>query len=250
MMIAWDEIQGQLARMLRSRLFARCVRLQRFLRFTVDRAMAGESESLKEYTLAIEVFDRPVSYDPRVDSVVRVEARRLRQKLQAYYQGAGWRDPVRIKYPQGSYAPVFEPLPSANEEAGRTRVAVLPFINISPDPALDYFCDGLTEELISALSAVESLNVVARTSVFEFKGVSVDVRDLGRKLGVDAVIEGSVRRDGQRLRISVQAVEAETGYHLWSGAFDRARETSFRTQERISAIIADELLSRLLVTVS
>ncbi len=140
-MIAWDEIQGQLAKMLGSRLFARCARLQRFLQFTVARALAGDAECLKEYTLAIEVFDRPQSYDPRLDSVVRVEARRLRRKLQAYYRGDGSRDRVRINYPKGSYVPVFEPLVIRDEAQSRIGVAVLPFVNMSPDPSLDYCCD-------------------------------------------------------------------------------------------------------------
>ncbi len=249
-MIAWDEIQGHLSKMLRSRLFARCARLQRFLRFTVERALAGEAASLKEYTLALEVFDRPQSYDPRVDSVVRVEARRLRQKLRAYYRGDGLREPVRIKYPQGSYVPVIEAHSGTAGAQDRTSVAVLPFLNLGPDPVLDYFCDGLTEELINALSALEGFNVVARTSVFQFKHVPVDVRDVAQKLGVSVVIEGSVRRDGRRLRVTVQVVDAETGYHLWSGAFDRSAEDTWRTQEEISAAIAEALPSKLLLTVS
>ena len=248
-MVTWDEIQGQLAKMLGSRLFARCARLQRFLQFTVARTLAGDPDCLKEYTLAIEVFDRPQTYDPRLDSVVRVEARRLRRKLQAYYRGDGSRDRVRIDYPKGSYVPVFEPVVLRSEAQNRTGVAVLPFLNMSPDPCLDYYCDGITEELISALSTAEGLNVVARTSVFQFKGVSMDVRELGRRLGVKAVIEGSVRRDRRRLRITVQAVDAETGYHLWSGNFDRTGEDTFRTQEEISGAIAEALLSKLLLTV-
>jgi serine/threonine-protein kinase len=242
---AWDDIQEELARLLRSRVFARCARLQRFLRYTVERALAGDAVCLKEYTLAVEVFDRPHNYDPRVDSVVRVEARRLRRKLSAYYETDGRRDRVRITYPRGSYVPVFEPgQPPGSRE--RLSVAVLPFLNLTPDAALEYFCDGLTEELINALTARDAWNVVARTSVFQFKGVSADVRKVGRKLAVQTVIEGSVRQDGSRLRITAQAIDTGTGYHLWSGTFDRNPENRLRTQEEVGADIARALCSKLL----
>src|SRR5262249_37856688 len=147
----------------------------RFLRFTVERAVAGDADSLKEYTLALEVFDRPQDYDPKVDSVVRVEARRLRQKLDSYYRGDGSRDRIRISYPHGAYVPAFELLAVSPERRG---IAVLPFVSMSADPEQNFFCDGLTEQLIAALSAVDGLKVVARTSVFQFKGVAIDVRDI------------------------------------------------------------------------
>lgn len=103
-----DEVRSQLDRLLASDVFAQSDRLCRFLRFVVERALAGKAETLKEYVVGLEVFDRNEDYDPRVDSIVRVEAGRLRSKLDSYYHNGGRHDPVVITIPRGSYAPVFE----------------------------------------------------------------------------------------------------------------------------------------------
>src|ERR1700690_2017948 len=104
---AADEVRAQLARILDSKIFVQSERLRRFLSVPVEHALAGQSEGLKEYALGRDVFDRDQSYDPRVDSIVRVEARRLRRKLDEYYGELGERDPVRIEFSKGSYAPQF-----------------------------------------------------------------------------------------------------------------------------------------------
>jgi TolB-like protein len=103
-----DEVRAQLERILASETFATAARLRRFLRYVVERSLAGEGEQLKEYVIGVEVFDRDGEYDPRIDAIVRVEAGRLRAKLDEHEQGAGAADPVRIRIPRGSYAPVFE----------------------------------------------------------------------------------------------------------------------------------------------
>jgi TolB-like protein len=120
-----DAVSAQLQRILESELFASAGRLSRFLRFTVERTLEGEGDQLKEYRLGVEVFDRDASYDPRLDSIVRVEARRLRSRLAEYYQDAGAADPVFIRYERGSYTPQFllrEP-PSTSPSAGFTGSA-------------------------------------------------------------------------------------------------------------------------------
>lgn len=104
-----DEIRAELERILAAEQFVNGERHPRFLRYVVDRTLAGEGEQLKEYVLGVEVFDRPADYDPRLDSIVRVEARRLRAKLDDYYSGIGAGDPVIINIPKGSYAPTFHP---------------------------------------------------------------------------------------------------------------------------------------------
>ena len=108
-----DEVRGQLDRLLASAAFAGSARLSRFLRYVVERTLAGEGDRLKEYAVGVDVFDRDEAYDPRLDSLVRVEAGRLRTKLSEYYAAAGTADPVIIRMPRGSYAPVFEPRASA-----------------------------------------------------------------------------------------------------------------------------------------
>jgi serine/threonine protein kinase/tetratricopeptide (TPR) repeat protein len=128
----------------------------------------------------------------------------------------------------------------------RTAIAVLPFINMSADPEQEYFCDGITEEIINALSRIESLHVVARTSAFAFKGKNEDIREIGRKLNVGALLEGSVRRMGDRLRVTAQLVAVADGCHLWSDRYDRDAGDVFAVQDEISSAIADTLRVKLL----
>jgi len=125
-------------------------------------------------------------------------------------------------------------------------LAVLPFTNMSADPENDYFCDGLSEELINALTHIQELRVAARTSAFAFKGKEIDIREVGDKLNVGAVLEGSVRKSGPRLRITAQLINVEDGYHLWSSQFDREMKDIFDIQEEIALTIVDHLKLKLL----
>ena len=132
------------------------------------------------------------------------------------------------------------------EARWKKSIAVLPFSNLSPEKEQEYFCDGLSEEIINALSHIRGLRVVARTSAFAFKGKEIDIREVGEKLNVGAVLEGSVRKSGQRLRITAQLVNVEDGYHLWSGQFDREMKDIFDIQAEISLTIVDHLKLKLL----
>ena len=134
-------------------------------------------------------------------------------------------------------SPTVQPVPS---------IAVLPFVNMSADPEQDYFCDGMAEEIINALSQVHDLRVVARTSAFSFKGQKVDIRDIGRRLNVEVVLEGSVRKAGSRLRITAQLVNVSDGYHLWSERYDRILDDVFDIQDEISLAVVDRLKVELL----
>jgi TolB-like protein/Tfp pilus assembly protein PilF len=125
-------------------------------------------------------------------------------------------------------------------------IAVLPFADMSPQRDQEYFCDGLAEELINALAHIKPLRVVARTSAFSFKGGYYDVREIGEKLNVDTVLEGSIRKAGDRLRITTQLVSAADGYHLWSEKYDRNLEDIFVIQDEISLAIVDKLKIELL----
>jgi serine/threonine protein kinase/Tfp pilus assembly protein PilF len=120
-------------------------------------------------------------------------------------------------------------------------VAVLPFVNLSADKEQEYFCDGISEEIINALTHVAGLHVVARTSAFAFKGRQVDIREIGRKLHVEAILEGSVRKADRRVRITVQLVNIADGYHLWSEKYDRDMEDIFAIQDEIGLAVADKL---------
>lgn len=125
-------------------------------------------------------------------------------------------------------------------------IAVLPFANLSADPEQEYFCDGIAEEIINVLSRIESLHVVARTSAFAFKGQNKDIREIGAALGVSSILEGSVRKAGNRLRITGQLIKVSDGYHLWSERFDRTMDDIFEIQDEISLAIADQLKVKLL----
>lgn len=240
-----EQIRAQLERILASRIFVRSERLRRFLRFTIESVLGGDTSQINEQVLGREVFDRKEGYDPQIDSIVRVEARRLRTKLNQYYQELGAQDPVQILLPKGGYVPIFRyakpNVPPRKSAADLRTVAVLPFVNLSPDPDQDFFCDGITEEILNVLTTIPELNVVARTSVFHFKGTSADVREIGDRLGAGTVIEGSVRKADQRVRISVKAINASTGLSLWSGTFERDLVDIFAIQDEIARAIADSL---------
>jgi TolB-like protein len=120
----------------------------------------------------------------------------------------------------------------------KPSIAVLPFQNMSGDAEQEYFADGITEDIITALSRIPSLFVIARNSSFAYKGKAIDIRQIGRELGVRYVLEGSVRKAGQRLRITGQLVESETGSHLWADRFDSVLEDVFDLQDRVTVAVA------------
>jgi len=122
---------------------------------------------------------------------------------------------------------------------------VLPFANLSADPENEFFADGMTDEVINALAKVPGLRVVSRTSAFAFKGKQLDVREIGAQLNVQAVVEGSVRRSGRRLRLSAQLTNVADGYQLWSESFDRELEDVFAVQDELSRGIVSALQIRL-----
>jgi TolB-like protein/Tfp pilus assembly protein PilF len=143
-------------------------------------------------------------------------------------------------------------VPDRNDVKGKTkqthnRLAVLPFVNMSADTENEYFSDGITEELLNALTKVDGLQVTSRTSVFAFKGKNHDIRDIAIQLNVDKVLEGSVRKSGNRVRITAQLINAADGYHIWSENYDRNLDDIFEVQDEISGIIANKLRENLAV---
>ena len=242
--VSTDAVRVQLGRILASARFARSERLSLFLQYTVEQTMAGHAEQLKEYPIGIEVFGRKDSFDPRIDAIVRVQAITLRSRLKDYYAKEGRDDPIIIEYIKGGYAPVVRDRFSAESDstgAEQASIAVLPFVNLSPDPENEYFSDGLTEELISALSNVKGMRVVARTSVFQFKGKAEDVRKIGAQLNARMVLEGSVRKAGDHLRITAQLIDVASGYHTWSRTYRIEMKDLFAVQEEIAAAIVTTL---------
>jgi TolB-like protein len=135
------------------------------------------------------------------------------------------------------------PMKRGSSEAGlplpdKPSIAVLPFANLSGDPEQEYFADGMVEEIITALSRIRWLFVIARNSSFTYKGQMVDVKQVGRELGVRYVLEGSVRKAGSLLRITAQLIDASTGTHLWADRFDGSPEEVFKLQDEVASGVA------------
>src|SRR3984893_12459726 len=144
---------------------------------------------------------------------------------------------------------------SATKQSGSTEIpdksiAVLPFLDFSQAKDQEYFCDGISEEILDALAKVEGLRVVARTSSFAFKGRSTDVAEIGQKLGVRTVLEGSLRREGNRIRVTAQLINARDGFHIWSDTFERELQGVFAVQDEITRSIVDALKIKLAVAPS
>ncbi len=264
----------QLERVLLSPGFARNERMSRFLRFVVERHLEGRDGELKESLIAIEVFGRAPGYDSKKDPIVRTEASRLRARLSEYYSGEGKGDSLSIELPKGGYVPLLraaagEPVGEAPPRRGLPRViaaaavcvlvalaaaawwrfhksepigiAVLPLENLSHNPADDYLADGLTDELIRNLSLIDGLAPRSRTSSFAFKGKPRNIREVGKELAADYILEGSVLLAGQQLRINAQLIRVRDDFPIWSGKFDREATDIFAIQDEISLGIVNIL---------
>lgn len=239
------EIRGQLKRILESRTFSNSEHLRRFLEFAVRCALEGTTDQLNGSVLGRVVFDRGPTYDPRVESLVRTEAQRLRRRLRAYYAIEGCADPVSIIFEPGNYVPVFTHLRQIPEPGGPAphrlnpqTIAVLPFANRTSDPEQEYFCDEITEEIICALSRIPGLNVISWTSVFALKGTFQDVRVAGAHLEAGTVVAGSVRKSGNRLKIFAEMLDTENGEVRWAETFDRWMDGILEAEAEIAQAIA------------
>ena len=200
--------------------------------------LAGESAFQRETaadTLAAvlreeprELAATPLGLPPEV---VRLVRRCLAKRPEDRYQSAADLafDLEALAAPRAAAAP---------EPAATASIAVLPFSDLSPGRDQEYFCDGVAEEILNALCCVAGLRVAARTSSFQFRNTAADVRAIGRRLGVTHVLEGSVRKAGDRLRVTVQLVEVDGGYHLWSERYDRGLQDVFEIQDEIAQKVA------------
>ena len=251
----WSEsdqkaIREQLGRIIESGPFLQSRRRQRFLQYIVNETLAGRGERLKGYNIALAVFDRSETFDSNVDPIVRLEAARLRDRLREYYEGDGQNDPIRIDLPKGAYTPQIEFRHEGPRIARRLStqdfstvpsVAVLSFDDLSAGQSLGYLGDGVAEDIITALSRFPDLVVVARGSSFAYKGKAVDMRQVGKELGVDYVLEGSVRKDGDKLRIVSQLIDAKNGEHVWAERFDRSGMDPWALQDEVTGMIVSAI---------
>lgn len=266
-----EAVRAHLDSILRSTGFANSERMSRFLRYTVEMKLRGEEGQIKEFLLGQEVFDRGADYDPRLDPIVRVEARRLRQRLGQYYAGPGGVEPFRIEFPKGSYAPVIEIVGSGLEPnpvtaprrlwtalAGLALLiagAAAAWIRLRPPPSpmfavipaswvwndtsgLDPGDEALAEAVTAQLANQGRIGVIGWPVAARSRGVARQVRDLGRELGVAQVTVVSVRREGGRMRVTVFQLEAATGRKIWVNDYFADQLASSAERDRVAREIA------------
>lgn len=222
-------------------------------------ALGGRAVALLR--LLLEKAGRPVAKDALMEAAwpglaieesnLTVQVAALRRTFAAVEGGSSWIEtlprrgyryvgPPAVTLPDGSRQTW---LPSASSD--KPSIAVLPFANLSGDPAQDYFSDGITEDVIAELSRFRSLFVVARHSSFVYRGSSSDIREIGRQLGVRYVVEGSARRIDKRVRVTVKILDAASGFTLWTERYDREIEDIFAIQDEIVGKIVSALPGRL-----
>jgi len=244
------EVRAELERVISSRTFARSQRQRRFIAYIVDATLTGRTDLLREQTLGMDIFERGPDFDPRADNIVRVEARRLRQRLEEYYSQEGAANPIVIQLPVGGYVPTFEPRPAAGPAGARRprrrllpvlavlgvvlvaaglaflfrpatpSLAVLPFAVFDKAESAQMAAASLSEDLTQACSELPNLRVVARTSALRFKDTAAEPAEIGRRLGVRYLLEGSLDAKPGLYHVSARLIDVRTGFQVWSGAQD------------------------------
>ena len=235
-----------LARILESHTFKQVDRLKRFLRFVVTETLDGRGDQLKEYVIGVQVFDKESSFDPRADPIVRVQARRLRSRLERYYREEGTGDSLVIELPKGGYTPVFRTRDASTVSrrslgaalAGHNTIAVSNFADHSPTRELEYFCQGLREEIVHVLAQSPNLRVLT-----DPVGGRGERTPDGPPPAM--TLTGGVRSSADRLKIVVHLTESVTGCCLWSHSLDGRTADPLPLQESVAAAVMGELEPRL-----
>lgn len=270
-------LRAEVDRIVASQTFHGASRLVRFLRYVVEQVIEGRAEGIKEYSIGVEVFDRGASFDPRTDSVVRVEARRLRSKLLRYYETEGADSPVIISVPKGSYVPVFaaggpasapsRPPPAwlpllgwalailvavwgtvillvPSLRAPARSVVVLPLENLSANQANGYFCDALAHQVASRLAADQRLRVVTRGPSGPYEA-RADLRELARTHGARYVLEGSAAFSENRVRVTVMLVDLRNYNNVWTESYERETSSVLAAESDLASAVAAAVRARL-----
>lgn len=239
-----EEVLEHLARLLSSKTFQQVDRLKRFVRFITDEVVAGRGADLKEYVIGVHVFEREPSFDPRTDPIVRVQARRLRARLDRYYREEGHADGIIIELPKGGYAPVFRRREGATPAraslgeamAGRNTITVRAHTDCSPGATLTAFCCGLADEIVHALVSTTRLRVIAPRAG---TGPGVDAEAMRHENGL--IVEGSVRMTQSQARVTTRLVDGWSGQVLWSRADDVSPGDPIDGQQRITAALVERV---------
>ena len=200
------------------------------------------------------VVDVPAHIDDSVAAGLELDPEHRPESAASFRRGIKGTEPVIAPAPRSSTATTSTLTPTRSRtislDEGLPAIAVLPFTNLTSDPENDFFCDGITEEIIGALTRLRTLRVTPRTSSFAFKGRAMDVRAIAEQLGVGSVLEGSVRRAGAQVRVSAQLINAASGYTTWSEQMNRQMDDVFAMQDEIAGAIATALKATLVVGVA
>jgi TolB-like protein len=269
-----EAITAELDRILTSKGFANAGRLSRLLRYVVERTLAGEADQLKEYAVGVEVFDRDDKYDPRLDSIVRVEAGRLRSRLDEYYNGEGAQDEVRIVLPRGGYSAQFVGNPQegvastpwatwaiaigaiavvaavaawslgGSSRSLETSIAVLAFEQYSSSGEDESVAAQLTDGVTSELARLRTLSVVSHTSAMQFAGVRKPLREIAAALDADVIMEGSIQNNPDGIVVVVRLVNANTDRKMWVENFPGHANDIPDLNRRIAAAVSAAVRER------
>ena len=243
---AQENVRQQLRRVLSSKSFRQVTRLQKFLGFIVEETLSGRGDKLKEFPIGVEAFDKDPSFDPRMDPLVRVQARRLRSRLDRYYREEGQKDEILIELPKGGYEPIFQERERTTKS--RTILSVLTRQNTilvrqyeddSSDHDLGYFCNGLRHEIIRSLLELAGIRVLTIT---ECDRAPSDFRG---KANGPLILGGSVRKSRHCLRIMSHLIDSQTNYYLWSEFVDADEEDVLSAHEEVSRRIVERLRAEL-----
>lgn len=221
---AWGPaVREQLDKILATDGFAGARKLGQLLVFLVEHAIEGRT--FNEYSIAIDVFQKDESFDPRIDPVVRVYVRRLRTKLNEYRTTTGSHDPVEIVLPPRTYVPIIRrrdrpKFVNSSGVSALSNIAVRSFRHLSKDLADEHFCDGLAEEVIHALTKLKGLRVISVPSLEAGGTVRLSARELHEQFGVEIVLDGYVRKSANTLRVSAHLTNA-SGTLIWSEIYKR-----------------------------
>ena len=279
--ISEADARAEVERVLASKGFASAGRLSRLLRYVVDRTLAGESDQLKEYSVGIEVFDRDDTYDPRLDSIVRVEAGRLRSRLDEYYNGEGARATMRITLPRGGYVAQFEPqsvlpvsTPIVAQRSDLTGWAKWPLtlgliaavtamvvwlVGSTPTPAEtgapgvavlafsgndQQLAARMTEHVTAELARLGTVSVASHTSAIQFAGRRTPMPDIAAALNVDFVVEASLESDTDGLLVVLRLVDTATDRKVWVSDYRGTALDVRGISQRIAFDVSSELVAR------
>ena len=277
------DVTAEVDRILASKGFANAGRLSRLLRYVVEKTIAGEAGQLKEYVVGVEVFDRDEKYDPRLDSIVRVEAGRLRSRLEEYYHGEGAASSIRISLPRGGYVAqleprVHEPAPTTVVSERRRSwaawaliaglagavavmvlwlggwsrtppksgpaVAVLAFEQWLPTAADATLAARITENVTTELARLGTVGVASHTSAMQFAGVRKPLREIAASLNANFILEASVEREPSGLLVTTRIVSADTDRKIWVSDYRGAADDVRGISQRIAFDVSAELLRR------